>query len=279
VGCLLAVCLLLLSSCAGLGRALFESPLDERALTVVVADLKEENEKVQSFFSSGRLWVKGWYGDDGEANIFAATTRAPCRMKIEATHPWGQPILYLLEQGKDFRLLSYSERRLYFGELSARSLSRFLPGNMDQTVLRDILRAYPVLEPSYRVLSKKGNQISFCNPQGEEVRIVELDRETLLPREMVLPHQNIKLVFENFQESGGFRYARKVTATHFLGGKLMVYTVEKMVFNQKIPNQVFTLQAPPGFEITPVEQESETSQSSMKRFSAHREPLRAANRL
>jgi hypothetical protein len=253
LGCLLFLCLLLLSGCAGLGRALFERPLNERALAVVVADLKKQNEGIQSFFSSGRLWVKGWYGDDGEANIFAATTTAPYRNKIEVTHPWGQPLLYLLEEGKEFRLLSYSERKLYFGELSAHSLSRFLPGNMDQSVLRDILRAYPVLEPSFRVLSKGANQVSFWNPQGEEVRIVELDRETLLPREVVLPHQNINLILENFQESGGFRYARKVTVTHFLGGKLMVYTVEKMVFNQKIPDQVFTLEAPPGFEMTPVD--------------------------
>jgi hypothetical protein len=253
LGCLLALCLLLLSSCAELGRALFERPLNERALSVVVADLKKQNEGVQSFFSSGRLWVKGWNGNDGEANIFAATTSAPYRNKIEVTHAWGQPLLYLLEKGKEFRLLSYPERKLYFGELSARSLSRFLPGNMDQSVLRDILRAYPVLEPSYRVLSERGNQVSFWNPQGEEVRIVELDRESLLPREIVLPHQNVKLVLENFQESEGFRYARKVTVTHFLGGKLMVYTVDKMVFNREIPDQVFTLQTPPGFEVSPVE--------------------------
>ena len=243
-----------------------------------MADLKAQNERVQTFFSSGRLWAKGWYGDDGEANIFAATTRDPFRTKIEVTHPWGQPLLYLLEDGKDFRLLSYPERKLYFGELSARSLSRFLPEDMDQTVLRDILRAYPVLEATYRVHPERGNQISFYNRQGQEVRIVELDRETLLPREVVLPHQNIKLVFENFQESGGFRYARKVTVTHFLGGKLIVYTVEKMVFNHKIPDQVFTLQAPPGFEIMLVEQESETSRSFISRFSAHPEPLHAAYR-
>jgi hypothetical protein len=251
--CLLGLCILLLSGCAGLGRSLFESPLDERALTVVIADLKKQNQEVQSFFSSGRLWVKGWYGDEGEANVFAASTRSPSRTKIEAVHPWGQPLLYLLEEGKDFRLLSYSERKLYFGKLSAGSLSRFLPGDIDQTVLRDILRAYPVLEPSYRVLSKRGSEISFSNQQGEEVRLVELDPETLLPREVVLPHQNIKLVFENFQESDGFRYARKVTAVHSLGGKLMIYTVEKMVFNQKIPAQVFTLQAPQGFETAPVD--------------------------
>jgi hypothetical protein len=250
--CLLALCLLLLPSCAGLGRSLFETPLDERALGIVVADLREQDQKVRSFFSSGRLWVKGWYGDDGEANIFAATTTSPFRMKIEATHPWGQPLLYLLEEGKDFRLLSYSERKLYFGESSPRSLSRFLPGNIDQTVLLDILRAYPVLEPSYRVFSKRGNEIRFQNQQGEEVRIVELDPVTRLPQEVILPHQSVKLVFQDFQESAGFRYARKVTVVHPLGGKLMIYTVEKMVFNREIPDEVFTLQAPQGFEMTPI---------------------------
>jgi hypothetical protein len=253
VKCLPVLCLLLLSSCAGLGRSLFEKPLSERALGVVVADLKKQNQDVQSFFSSGRLWVKGWYGGDGEADIFAATTSNPFRMKVEATHPWGQPLLYLLEEGKDFRLLSYPERKLYLGELSGRSLSRLLPGDMDPSVLRDILRAYPVLEMSYRVLSKGGSEISFSNQQGAEVRVVKLDPETLLPREVVLPHQNVKLVFEDFQESGGFRYAGKVTVVHSLGGKLMVYTVDKMVFNQEIPDQVFTLQAPPGFETTPVD--------------------------
>jgi len=250
--CLVAFCLFIVPGCAGLERRLFETPFDPQSVTALVADLEEQNDKVHSFFSSGRLWVKGRQGEEEEANIFSAGTRTPFRIKIEVTHPWGQPMLHLLVDGADFRLLSFSERRLYFGAFTGESLSRFFPEEMDLNLIRDLLRAYPVLEPPYRARSDKANQISITDEKGFEQKVIEFDRESRRPKELILPHQNIKLLFSDLQVREGIWYARATALVHVLGGKRLIHKVETMVFNKAVPEQIFTLQAPPGFESVPL---------------------------
>ena len=161
--------------------------------------------------------------------------------------------MYLLVNGTDFRLLSFNERKLYFGAFTRESLSKFFPEEMDQTLIWDLLRGYPVLDSSYRAHSNKANQITLANDKGFEEEVIEFDRETRQPTELILPHQNIKLVFSDFQVSEGIWYARQTALVHVLGGKRLIHTVEKMVFNRAIPDQIFTLQAPPGFEVSRID--------------------------
>jgi hypothetical protein len=249
--CLVAACLLSGPGCAGIGP-LFEPPLDPNSVAVLVGDLQTQNAKVQTFFSSGRLWVKDRYGEEGEANIFSAGIKGAGRIKLEITHPWGQPILHFLVDGSDFRLLSFSERKLYVGAFTEEALSTFFPEPMDRTLIWDLLRAYPVLEPPYCARSDRANRISLVSEEGVEREIILFDRESRQPKELILPRRNIKLVFSNFQESEGVRYAGETSLVHVLGGKRLTHEIEKMVFNRAIPDQVFTLQAPPGFEIVPL---------------------------
>lgn len=250
--CLVALCLFFVPGCAGVERHLFESRFDPQTVAALVTDLQDQNEKVRTFFSSGRLWVKGWQGEEGEATIFSAGARAPFRLKLEITHPWGQPILHLLVDGTEFRLLSFNERKLYFGPFTRESLSRVFPEEMDPTLIWDLLRSYPFVETPYRAYSDAANQIRFSNEKGFEEEVIEFDRETRRPKELILPQQNIKLVFSDFQVSQGIWYAGQTALVHVLGGKRLVHKVEQMVFNRTIPDQVFTLDAPPGFEIVPL---------------------------
>lgn len=246
--CLVAAALLFVSGCAGIERRLFERPFEPEAVAVLKAGLLEQREKVQSFFSVGRLQVKGRQGREMDAAVFSAWTHSPRRMKIEVTHPWGQPMLHLLVDGQALRLLSFSERKLYTGPFTTRSLSKFLPGEVDQSLILDLLRAYPVIDPEHRARSNEPNQISFYGPGWEELRVLKFDRESLRPKEVALPHQNIRLVFSDLEAVDGLWFARETALVHVLGGRRLVHRVETMVFNPAIPDQVFSLQAPPGFE-------------------------------
>lgn len=250
--CLVAFCLFLVPGCAGIERRLSERPFDPQSVTVLVADLQEQRERVQSFLSSGRLWVKGGQGEAEEVNLFSAGTRTPFRIKIEVTHPWGQPLLHLLVDGGAFRLLSFNERKFYFGAFTRESLSRFFPEEMDPNLIWDLLRAYPALEPPYQARSDKAHQIVFSAGQGSEEQVIALDRDSRLPRELILPNRNIKLVFSDLRDIEGIRYARETALVHVLGGRRLIHKVENMVFNKDVPGEVFTLNAPPGFEIVPL---------------------------
>lgn len=245
---LVACAFLLASGCAGVERRLFERPFDPDAVAVLKAGLEEQRDRVRSFFSAGRLQVKGWQGRDVEAAVFSAWTASPRRIKIELTHSWGQPMLHLLVDGEVFRLLSFGERKLYTGPFTGRSLSKVLPGEMDPDLIEDLLRSYPVVEPGLRALSKEPHQISFYGAEGEERRTIKFDRHTLRPAEVVVPYRSIRLVFGDFQSVEGLHFAREAALVHVLGGRRLVRQVDTMVFNRTIPDPVFTLQAPPGFE-------------------------------
>jgi hypothetical protein len=56
---------------------LFERPFDPEVVADLKADLLDQREKVQSFFSAGRLQVKGWRGQELEAAIFSAWIPLP----------------------------------------------------------------------------------------------------------------------------------------------------------------------------------------------------------
>jgi outer membrane lipoprotein-sorting protein len=246
--CLIAFVVLFIAGCAGIERRLFERPFDPEAVAALKADLLDQREKVQSFLSAGRLQVKGWRSQELEAAIFSAWISSPLKIKIEATHPWGQPILHLLVDGETFHLLSFSERKLYTGPFTTRSLSTLLPGEVDQSLLQDLLRAYPVIDPEHRAHSNEPNRISFYGAEDKEVRVIKFNRENLRPTEVVLPHQNIRIVFSDFEVIDGLWFARETALVHALGGRRLVHNIETMVFNRTIPDQVFDLQAPPGFE-------------------------------
>jgi hypothetical protein len=248
IACLTASLLLFVSGCAGIERRLFEKPFDPEAAATLKTHLLEQSRKVESLFSVGRLEVKGWQGREIEAAIFSAWTPSPLKIKIEVTHPWGQPILHLVVEGETFRLLSFRERKLFTGPFSTPFLSKFLPGEMDQNLIQDLLRAYPVIDSAHRAHSKEPNQISFYGPEGEEVRVIKFDRDSREPTEVEVPHRNVKLVFRDFESAGDLLFARETALVHVLGGRRLVCRIETMVFNRTIPEQVFSLEAPPGVE-------------------------------
>lgn len=249
---LLAWCVILSSGCAGLERRFFERPFDSEAVAFLTGELRAQNEKVQSFFSVGRLQARGWQGEAGEAATFCAGTTSPLRIKIEVTHEWGQPILQILIESDRFRYLSFTDRKLYVGSLNSPSLAKLLPGDMDQSLLHTLVRAYPVLPPHQSAHSHEPNQITFHGEGGGHVRIITFERDSLRPKEVTVPPQSIKLVFSDFQSVSGIHFAGETLLVHALGGRRLSHKVKSMVFNRSIPEEVFSIRAPPGFEEVPL---------------------------
>ncbi|MBN2033464.1 MAG: hypothetical protein JW836_09325 [Deltaproteobacteria bacterium] len=226
---------------------MFERPFDEETVAALTADLLEQCEKVQNLVSVGRLQVKGWGGRDFEAAVFCAWIPSPLKIKIELTHPWGQPILYVLVDGEVFRFLSFYDRRFYTGYFADRSLSKFLPGDVNTSFIKDLARAYPVIDAEYRTHSHWPNQISFYE-RGEELKIVTFDRDIRRPVEVAIPQSNTKLVFSDFKAVKGLWFAQETALIHVLGGRRLLHSIETAVFNRTLPEELFSLQAPPGFE-------------------------------
>ncbi len=247
---ILAVILLItVSGCAPL---LFKKPLSDQELRNVVSLLKAQEESVDAFYTSGQMTVKDWYGDQ-EANTLMAGTRTPLRLRMEITHAWGQPILHLVVVGKTFKALSYGERKLYIGDLNPGALSKFFPADLDADLIWEVLRGFPKLRPHGRMESRKADQVSLLDRNGDEMEILELDPESGLPRRVSFPERKVAVGYADFQQEDGILYAKEVRVTQLEGSRNLTLKNGKMVFNKPIPDEIFRMEIPPGFETSYVE--------------------------
>ncbi len=236
--------LITLSGCA---PVLFKKPLSDQELGKALSLLKAQEEAVATFFTTGQMVVKDWYWDQ-EANTLMAGTRTPLRMRMEITHAWGQPILHLLVVGKTFKALSYGERKLYRGDLTPGALSKFFPADLDADLIWEVVRGFPKLQLDGRVESRKANQVSFLNRNGEEIGILDLDPESGLPRHLSYPERKVGISYADFQQEGGILYAKEVRVKQLEGTRNLTLKNGKMVFNKPIPDELFRMEIPPGFE-------------------------------
>ena len=196
------IVLILFAMASGCAPAFLRSPLSDEALKKVITLLKSQEEKVDTFLTSGHLTVKDWYWDQ-EANVLTAGTRTPLRLRMEITHAWGQPMLHLLVIGRSFRALSYGERKLYTGDLVPGALSRFFPADLDEDLIWEVLRGFPKLREDGRVESRTVDAVSLLDPNGHDRVIVEFEAQSLLPRRSSFPERKIAVRYGDFDEEDG----------------------------------------------------------------------------
>ena len=232
---------------AGCAPVLIRKPLSEPELGKVLSLLKAQEEAANTFFTTGQMVVKDWYWDQ-DANTLMAGTRVPLRLKVEITHAWGQPILHLLVVGRTFKALSFGERKLYMGDLTPGALSKFFPADLDAELIWDVVRGFPKLQSGGRVESTKADQVNVLNRHGDAVAILELDPESGLPRRLSFPERKVGIRYADFQQEGGILYAKEVRVKQLEGARDLTLTSGKMIFNKPVPDEIFRMEIPPGFE-------------------------------
>jgi hypothetical protein len=240
-------------SCSTFQRPGFREPLGFQEVETILSGMREQEERVDSFYTLGSISVKGsvW---ESTADILIIGLKNPRKIKIEITHPWGRPILHFLIYKERLEVLSYDEKKIYLGSFTPEAVSRFLPGVMaDPDLIWAVLRGYPHLIKDYGIRDLKPGLISLSNRQEEE--FVELYPGSLLPKRVSFPRQNIHLVFSDFQENNGIIYAREVTANQENEKQEIMIHNKKMVFNTTIPEQVFTLKKPVNFQIIDLDED------------------------
>jgi hypothetical protein len=215
----------------------------------LITRMLDQEKRVHSFYASGTILVKGWAWKS-EAELLIAGTREPLKIKLEITHPWGKPILHILIDKNRLEILSFDEKRVYVGELTAESLSRLsLPGEFcNLNLIWSVLRGYPHIAVYDRISYSDMYRINLVDQEDMDIEIIDLYPENLLPKRVLFPGDSLDIFFSGYKNSDGIDYAEEVTVNNFEGRKDLTIKTRKMVFNKPVPDEIFILEKPGTFE-------------------------------
>jgi hypothetical protein len=208
---------------------------------------RDQERQVHALFSLGRLTIKRG-GSEAELNTLAAGVRDSGKIKIEITHSWGRPFLYILLRERRFQILSFGEKRYYTGYLGSLDPSGVFPGMLEPDQIWTFIRGYPVIREHNRAVSLEENQITVLNKNGEFVQVIDFHPQRSTPCSVLFPEQDIRLTFSDFKNEDGIYYARKVGLSDPRTDSELTFDLKQVVFNKAIPEEIFQLEKPVGFE-------------------------------
>ncbi|HDZ90581.1 MAG TPA: DUF4292 domain-containing protein [Deltaproteobacteria bacterium] len=243
--------LLLLSCCAGHVPP-SAPPLDRQGVEGILRAIGEEQALVHTVISSGALTLHS-KGSSSDATALIVASRDRSRIKIEITHTWGRPLLHILVRDQDLEILSFAEKRLYYGYVGTPGLSRVIPVPLSPELLWSLIRAYPVLVSYHRGVSPAGNRITLLNKDGIRVQVIDLYPVDGLPHRVSYCRQNTRVTFSNYKEEDKVRYAGKIQVDGPDEEVGLVLEISRMTFNRPIPEAIFTMKIPPDFTTEPLD--------------------------
>ena len=243
--------LLLLSCCARVAITPPSPPLDHQAITGIISALKKQGAMVRTLVSSGTLTLD-IKGSESDTTVLIVATRDPSKIKMEITHTWGRPLLHILINGSSLDILSFTDKRLYSGQLGHLGLSRLIPVPLSPELVWTLARAYPVLLNHNRALSVNGNQIALLDQKEDKIQVVDLYPETDLPHRVFFSQQNAEVIFSDFQNSDGIRYAKEMELNSPDDNDRLALEIRQITFNKPVPEAIFRLETPLDFELVPL---------------------------
>ena len=238
-----------LHSCAPVAvKPPYSPPFTDQEIAAILLALKNQEDAVHSFFSSGRMTFQG---DDSEfeASVLIVGTRDPLKIKIEITHFWGRPLFHITIKGDKIHILSFPEKRYYIGDIGESVTSNLLPMRMDTNQLWALGRGFPTLCKYNRVVSSRVDQISLLKGKGTPVQLIEFYPENNLPLQTFLSEQGLLVSFSNFENDGDIQFAQKTQLVDQKTEAVLNINFKQMVFNKSIDESIFDLSIPSDFKL------------------------------
>jgi len=244
--------LFLVPACAPFTGPPVPPPLTPAETDHFVALLREQDQLVRSFFWSGRLTARKRLGQ-AENLIVSVGRRDPLRLKIEVTQSWGQPIAQALISETQAKVLVVPEKRFYVGHIKESGLSGdFFPAGLDARQLWGALRGFPILPEHARVVSNRGDQLTFFDLEGKVIQTVDFDPATRFPRLVSLPDPVVNVSFADIKDDQSVLFARHIFIESPDAGLTLELEMSQAIFNQPVPETIFSLDAPSGYEVRPL---------------------------
>jgi len=243
--------LIFLTACASIPVQPPTPPFSPQKTAQILSEIREQQNKADRLFSTGKLTIKG-AEPESESDILIVGTRSPFKVKIEVTHPWGKPLLHIFADNTRLHILSFPEKRYYFGFLGNSYSFRLFGKSLTTEQLWSLVRAFPILKRSERAVSPKGDRIVLLNENAEIVQTIDFFSQNHLPRQISFPERNIKIAFSNYDNEEDIRYARQIRLIDPGAAVNLSIDLKKTVFNKPIPEAIYSIKKPADFETLPL---------------------------
>jgi hypothetical protein len=185
--------------------------------------------------------------EETDMNLLAVGQR-PFRVRLELTHTWGKPLLFLVADKRNTAVLSFVEDTFYTGPSSGLQRGLFFPLELDLDTAWVILSGRIPILPHYTIESLRPNEITLFDRRGEPVERLVFAQDRSLPASIHLHRQGLTVALSQFKEGTMGPYPSKVIISQGEERQLEIrYT--SLELNRSIPEEIFGLDPPPDVRI------------------------------
>lgn len=225
-------------------------PFSPKQTAQLISHLREQGENVWSFQAVGKVRFKG-RGGQSESNLFAVGRR-PFKVRLEITHPWGKPLSHIVVDEETISVLSPTDNKFFRGPASPANTERLFLFGLDLDSAWRILSGRVPILPHYRAVSLKPGEITLYNRKGEVVEIISFFHAPLLPRSLSFPGKRITILLSEFEEGDLGPYPSRIRVEKRDAHHSLELRYKSLKLDRPVPEEIFQLHPPPGFEIIPL---------------------------
>jgi len=221
-------------------------PISQDQAHRLITQLRAQADEVFSFVGVGKLFFREGEGETG-MNLLAVGQR-PSRLRLELTHTWGKPLIYLVADKQNTSVLSFVEHTFYSGPSSGLQGGPYFPFEFDLEIAWVILSGRIPILPHCRVESLGRNEIALFDRRGETVERLTFAQDGFIPTSIHLARQGLTVALSQFKEGSMGPYPSKVSISDG-GERQLEIRYTSLEFNRPIPEELFRLNPPPDVKI------------------------------
>jgi hypothetical protein len=235
-----------LLGCAPLRTPIPAKPISQDRAFQLISRMKAQADGVFSFLGVGKLLFREG-ADETDMKLLAVGKR-PSRMRLELTHTWGKPLLYIVTDKQNTSVLSFVEQTFYSGPSSQLNRNQFFLFDLDLDAAWTILSGRIPILPHRTVESLRPNELTLLNGRGDVVESLIFAPGLPLPTSIHLPRQGFTVALSQFKEGPIGPYPSKIAIARGDERQLEIL-YSSLQLNRPIPEEIFRLNPPPDVEI------------------------------
>ena len=222
-------------------------PFSQEEAAQLIASLKKQGDEVTSFQGIGKVRFKDGE-QESEANLLAVGSK-PLRVRLEISHPWGRPLFFVVVDNKYTQAVSFAEKKVFRGELSHLPVRPFSVLTLDPDSLWMVLSGSVPILPHARAASLKQHEIGLFDAEEDVREIIAFSPDSQLPRSVYFPDKEITIVLSEYERSDWGLKPSGITIISEVHNQSAEIRYKQLRINRSVPEEVFRLARPPGFEI------------------------------